>query len=56
MDADQEVNGNITRVLLSEVQSLDGTWSRIYVLEDGSFEFEIEHIVPFQYHKGRRSG
>ena len=50
MDADQKVNDRpiITRILLSEVQSLDGTWSRIYVLEDGSFELEIEHIAPFQ--------
>ena len=58
MDANQEVNGKhiITRILLSEVQSLDGTRSRIYVLEDGSFELEIQHVVPSQDNEGRRSG
>ena len=58
MDANQEVNGkpNITRVLVSEVQSLDGSRSRIYFLEDGSFELEIQHVVPAQDNEGRHSG
>ena len=54
MDADQEVN--TTRVLVSEIQSLDGTRSRIYVREDGSIELEIQEIVPFSYNNSRRSG